>query len=569
LADTFSQPFLALTAQLPYGASSHWKNVLTCFYAVGNPILLLYSLTLTAVYRLWIRKEFQAILEEDPLVPDHFRKRAKAAQYILQNCHQVPIKVLQGDQGYLSSAVVLQENTPWWQRLQREIEQRRRPLTQSLGAQMFWVAVSQVFVWIATMQKAGDTSIGTGLASGLVLLWMLPVVWGTYEIGNFPNSNSIKDAIIESEGKFVLAGTTGALPMPPDLDQSKTAIVQRHSDSLQEYVPSVTKSVSANSLTNTDGSGIELPDLRNAQLPGRQYDSEIQSNHGDRLPLQFAWLSVQGDEVETGATMNYGRLHTSRVTASHIIDTFKVARRNMINRQSPKQSPLDQAQDLEAADRFWGTRDQVAKFCGQNIQPGALSVFKDSKRPGKPPASVVSIGAAIFALLVTWGSLGAGILVAYLTPTKGLGCFSGSILIYGLLSTVSFLLFWWTGRLSWSYCNQVENRTRNSVCKRFGGVLAILTRLCAKFIAFLNAIWEITWTLLAYSNIFGNCWCDTVYFDRGDTAYTTIFIGTSAISDVSRHIWYGGLFLSLIMCLVAFIFFSVSRESRSDRRQLG
>jgi hypothetical protein len=419
LADAFSQPFLALTAQLPYGASSGWKNVLTCFYAVGNPILLLYSLTLTVVYRLWIGKEFKAILEEDPLVPAHFRKRAKAAQYILQNCHQVPIEVLQGDQGYLSSAVVLRENTPWWQRLQREIEQRRRPLTQSLGAQMFWVAVSQVFVWIATMQKAGDTSIGTGLASGLVLLWMLPVVWGTYEVGNFPNSNSIKDAIIESEGKFVLAGATGALPMQPDLDQSKTAILQRHSDSLQEYVPSVTKYVSANSLTNTDGNGIEMPDLRNAQLPGRQPDSEIQSNHEDHLPLQFAWLSVQGDEVETGATMNYGRLHTSRVTASHIIDTFKDARRNMINRQSPRQSPLDQSQDLEAADRFWGTRDQVAKFCGQNIQPGALSVFKDSKRPGKPPASVVSIGAAIFALLVTWGSLGAGILVAYLKVEIG------------------------------------------------------------------------------------------------------------------------------------------------------
>jgi hypothetical protein len=269
--------------------------------------------------------------------------------------------------------------------------------------------------------------------------------------------------------------------------------------------------------------------------------------------------------------MNYARLHTSRVTVSHVIDAFKTARGKMIKGENPDQSQLSstsQARNLDSAERFWGTPDQIAKYCYRTTPPGSLPVFRYSKRPGEPPDGVVAAVAAIAALFVTWGSLGAGILVAYLTPTKGLGCFSGSILIYGLLSMLSFFLFWWTGELSWSYCHYYENGTKNTISTRFLGALAVLTRLCAKFIAVLSAIWEITTTILAYSNIWGNCWCDTVYVTRRNTAYTTIFIDDSGISDVSRHIWYGGLFMSLIVCGAALIFFSISRESRSDSRQV-
>jgi len=565
LADLYSKPFLALTAQLPYGASSTWKNVLSCLYAIGSPTLLLYSLTLTVVYRFWIRKEFKGLLEEHPLVPAHFRKRAKAAKYILQNCHHVPTKVLQGEDGYLSSAVVLGENTIWWQRLQHEIEQRRRPLTQSLGAQIFWVAVSQVFVWIATFQKAGDVTIGTGLSSGLMLLWMLPVVWGTYEVGNFPDSDAIKEAIANSEGKFVLAGATEAKPLPPALPQPKTAMLQRDSNSLTDYVRSVAER--ANSSTSTNGSRIPLSAVQPFNHLYREYQVPDRLSDNAKHAPQFLWLSIQGDEIETGATMNYARLHTSRVTASYIIDAFKSAREKMIRSKNPNGREAH-GPNLETLNRFWGTRDEIARYCDRNVHPGSLAVFKDSKRPNEPPDWAIAVLAAIVALCVTWGSLGAGILVAYLTPTKGLGCFSGSILLYGVLDTVSFFLFWGAGELSWSYCHYHENKRKISIIIKFKGALAVCTRLCAKFISILAAIWEVTSTILAYSNIWGNCWCDTVYFSRRDTAYTAIFIDTSMISDESRHFWYGGLFLSLILCAAAAIFFSISRESRSDSRQV-
>jgi len=465
--------------------------------------------------------------------------------------------------------VVLSENTAWWQRLQYEIEQRRRPMTQSLGAQIFWVAVSQLFVWIATFQQAGDETAGIGLSSGSALLWMLPVVWGTYEVGNFSDSDAIKDAIADCEEKFVLAGTIEAKPLPPALSQPRTALLQRDSDSLTSCALSVAERASPR--TNTNGSSTPLSDLSKARgqqitvesrFQNLDQESQISNNPSDNAKYspKFLWLSIQSDEMETGVTMNYARLRTARVTASYVIDAFKAAREKMMKGQNPN-GKVAEITNLDIPNRFWGNREEIARYCDMNVQPGSLPVFSSSKRPNEPPDGVIAALAVAVALCVTWGSLGAGILVAYLTPTKGLGCYSGSILVYGVLDMLSFFLFWWSGELSWSYCLGYENRKKISMAVRSKGALAVLTCQCAKLIAILSAIWEITSTILSYSNVWGNCWCDTVYFSRRDTAYTAIFISTAQISDESRHFWYGGAIFELDFVRgYCHIFFNITRE---------
>ena len=559
-------------------------------------MLLIYDLTMTVFYRLWVKNEFEPLLKREDAVPAHFRKRAKAAKYILQNCHHVPIKIIQGEHGYLSSAVVLKENTLWWQRVQSSTKQRRRPLTQSLGAQIFWVAVSQIFVWIASLQKPGDKFIGLGLSSGLVLLWMLPVVWGTYEVGNFPISSSINEAFKAGEEKFCLAGDTATKPRKPAQNQTRAAIAQRKLG--EPFDQSITDRIALSTMNGVlhpeqpvrppgpehlvdqpqpdptaDQPDLEQPPEQPSDEPDSERSEEGYSRH-------FLWFCVQGDEIETGVTMNYGRLHTSRVTAMYVIDAFKAAIENLKSGLNPDNttSPMSTPEEILALEddrRFWGTRAQVAEYCGLNLQPGSLPIFRESSQPGKLPPSVAAFIAALIALLVIWGALGAGILIAYQTPTTGLGCYSGSILIYGMLSTLSFVLFLWTSQLSSVYCRRLEQnpiKPRNTpVLKRLGmfslRALTVLTRLAAKSIAVISALWEITLTILAYSNIFSNCWCDTVYFSRGITAYTTIFIDTNNISDYSRHIWFGGLFLSLLCCTFIAIFFTVSREKEDDTDQ--
>jgi hypothetical protein len=518
---------------------------------------------MTLLYRIWIRKQFRAILKRSsnptrhtPL-PEHFRERARAARFILQNIHHVPIRVLQGDHGFLSSAVVLDENTHWWRQLEKEVRQRRRPMTQSLAAQIFWVVTAQIFVWAATFQKAGDTFTGLGLSTGMVLLWMLPVVWGTFTVGNFQASDSISDAVSASENHFVLAGDTMGPPQPPK-GREKSAISQRDPEELPLSVPSP-----------------DAPSPPEISPPARSF-----SNRPRRLPI-FWYRLVQGDEIETGVTMNHARIHTSRTAARHIIDAFRAAKRKIEEGEAPVSARAQR--DVQDPERYWGTRNDISQFCDCELT--ALPVFKDLRRKGEagePPLSLVAFGVALWAQVVTWGALGAGIFIAYQTPTVGLGCYSGSILIYGIASSASFFLFLFTSSLSWSYMNNLEDierkdnwlkRTLKSYglyCpsgphrKRIGRWLhrglCVTTRIGGKTIAICSAFWEILSTILTYSRVFGTCWCDTVFFSRRNTAYTTIFVDTSMISHVSRHVWMGGLFLTVILCLIAAILFSLKVE---------
>lgn len=546
---------------------------------------------MTVFYRLWVSNEFEPLLKREAVVPDHFRKRARAAKCILQNCHHVPIKITQGKYGCLSSAVVLKENTLWWQRVQCSIKQRRRPLTQSLGAQIFWVVVSQIFVWVASLQKPGDKFIGLGLSSGLVLLWMLPVVWGTYEVGNFPISSSINDAIAAGEGEFYIAGDTATRPRKPRKpaqNEPKTAIAQRELGyPFGQPITDIALSTRNGVLHAEQPVGQPGPEhLADQPQPGPTADQpDIEQRPDQRGSEQskegysqdFWWFSVQGDEIETGVTMNYARLHTSRVTAMYVIDAFKAAMANLKRGLNPGttrsfMSTPDEIHALGENGRFWGTPLQVAEYCGQNLQPSSLPVFRNSFRSGKLPPSVAASIAVLIAMSVIWGALGAEILIAYQTPTTGLGCYSGSILIYGVLSTWSFFLFLWTGQLSRVYCRRLEKNPiqpkKAPILKRLGMLslraLTVLTRLGAKSTAIISALWEITATILAYSNIFSNCWCDSVFFSRGTTAYTAIFIDTDTISDNSRHLWFGSLFLSLLLCSFIAVFFTVSREKEDD-----
>jgi hypothetical protein len=61
-------------------------------------------------------------------------------------------------------------------------------------------------------------------------------------------------------------------------------------------------------------------------------------------------------------------------------------------------------------------RDDLANFIGYRILLGAFA-----------------------AVVVQWGTTGAAIIIAYLTTVAGLGCRSGSYIIYGFLGTISWL----------------------------------------------------------------------------------------------------------------------------------
>src|SRR5579864_429847 len=93
--------------------------------AVGSPALITYSLTLTILNRFWVRQRFNDLVRrcQGRTVSERYggyEQRVRAAQYLLQEAQQVPLRASQ-ERGWLSSLIVSAENQDWWLRLRRSL----------------------------------------------------------------------------------------------------------------------------------------------------------------------------------------------------------------------------------------------------------------------------------------------------------------------------------------------------------------------------------------------------------------------------------------------------------------
>src|SRR3954447_9487012 len=94
------------------------------------------------------------------------------------------------------------------------------------------------------------------------------------------------------------------------------------------------------------------------------------------------------------------------------------------------------------------------------------------------------------------------------TPVVGLGCFSGSYLLYGLSATGTWLLLVLSSWLSQSQCCSASPPTSHLN-------LAVITRRLGKLLAIISALWVIVFSGLQFSNVFNSCWCNSCAVTRG------------------------------------------------------
>jgi hypothetical protein len=133
---------------------------------------------LTILNRYWIRNQFQELLERarDRAVNNKYRafhERVAAAQYLLQEAQQVPLRASQ-DQGWLSSLIVVPGNEEWWQNLKNRLAHSRRGVTVSLAFQL----LAAILAWIFTVSAAFKSSLGDGtqgldISSGSTWIWLV------------------------------------------------------------------------------------------------------------------------------------------------------------------------------------------------------------------------------------------------------------------------------------------------------------------------------------------------------------------------------------------------------------
>jgi hypothetical protein len=341
--------------------------------AVGSPALITYSLTLTILNRNWVRRIFESLVGQlDGLTNQskefrqQLRDRLLAAQYLIQESQQVPMRASQAN-GWLSSLIALDKNHAWWMRVKRDLKNSRRGYTFSLFAQIGMAFLAYTFT-IATALNSSPLGNSEGsqvllTAGGGVWIWMIPVILGWIMCGTQARARSITEAlndethpvfridesggVVKSEMQYGICSRSGLIPRPRLLDLPSTS-----------GTPAETGSGANNEIEVIDGTqvadggeminAIQIPNNSNTkEIPddGYFYEKRAMSNYtmpkpaasktdekhlGDVTSSDFemlkvqTWLgfSIEGDEALEGPIFNYARLFTFREFSSTIRKAF-------------------------------------------------------------------------------------------------------------------------------------------------------------------------------------------------------------------------------------------------------
>ncbi|KAJ7896519.1 hypothetical protein B0H13DRAFT_2522979 [Mycena leptocephala] len=157
---------------------------------------------------------------------------------------------------------------------------------------------------------------------------------------------------------------------------------------------------------------------------------------------------------------------------------------------------------------------------------------------------------SFFALLLTWGTVSAGMVIEFFTPTVGLACRSGSYLLYACASTVAWAMLVLSSILSFATHSESTHSRSSPLRER----AAIWLRRLGKLLAAVNATWIVLVCLFQFTGVYDTCWCNSSVLYLGKRAYS-VWILTPA--DIAAF-WYpvvGGTVLAsgVVIIFIAFV----------------
>ena len=284
-----------------------------------------------------------------------------------------------------------------------------------------------------------------------------------------------------------------------------------------------------------------------------QREQETEETHAVNLKQRNQILLY--DESCSPPIFNYTRIFSWSRCVDKVANTFaaaagRAARRIPVNLSvewragEAHQDPL-----VIHPDNRMGTQSQIFDYCISSKNARNARLLETISR---------IVVASCLALILQWCTVGASAFVAWHTPTTGLGCYSGSYLLYGVASTsVWFFLVLSSilGHLSFGE-QTVESKVipmatdihllrvqpRHPVA-----ILAIVLNSCGKVLAILNAAWIICLSILQISNIYQNCYCSATVIGRGvDRAYVQLVQTDQSLSDLT-NLWKLGVCVSTLV----------------------
>ncbi|KAJ7136661.1 hypothetical protein C8R44DRAFT_868787 [Mycena epipterygia] len=619
---TWLLPWVALIAQLPFEASG-WMDLLSGFLCVGSPVLAAYSLALTAFNRRHISHKFRQLrnrAKQDTHDQYHYMvQRVDAAAFILQEAQQCPMRANQRN-GELARLIVLngEHIDNFWQTAAKDLKNTRRGFTYSFLAQgknyqdansdteeppiVLLAFLTYLISFITAVHDSlGSPDVGLQFASSTVWSWMFPIVFGYIGVGSQYEAGSIEDALTGNrimpdpdaagEVQYVYqkglcpnadlytplthldphppttpaaaASHTGPVARTPNRSSMEDAILL----SDRSGVPSSSNYASTSQLALhtlsvhddhdtqplldppapppmvSDHDDHSTQPLSHPQAPPTSTTSDLDDDSTQPLLHPPTWwgFDVRGDERREGPIFTYARIFTSFACTEHVGRGFAVSIEKF-----RKRAPIPEG------------AEEAANSCGFQPREDLPAFTPWSQIP--TPAIQHMFGATIVALFLQWGSTGAAIYVAYNTPVVGLGCRSGSYLIYGIAATLSWAMLVFSHLVSHAFMQRFEQdpeHPRKGVIP-MGALagLAVITRFTGQAIAVSNALWLIVSSVLEDIGTFHTCWCETDAFQYGANGWAAVFKGAVDFRATATGIWIGGFMLSLAVSVIVSGFFA-------------
>ena len=497
-------PWLALVSQLPFGAESRIDNLISgeplvarislldqfltyhhpsVALTVGSPTLAAFSLAITALNTRWAHDRFSAIK-----YPNH-ENAARALIYL----QQVPLRLTTRG-GLLASLIVLPENDDWWECFVDRLEQTYI-WTIAAATSIAWVIIAFVFTIVDSLMNLGSNVNSNGQGVGTLWLWLIPIIVGWLWIP-VCSYEKLKAAIDKAND---IAYVAAPEPLP------------------------------------------QIGETPKVDPPSRVLDV----SHMQGVRMYSKKKVFTQDAARAAPVFNYARIWEWSSAVEMVAQAFESADR-MAKRHAPVNFRngwiyTEEKRVTHHRGNRAGSIEQVQAYCGFPI--------RGNEEPTPPMPSGVwkrIFVASIFALGLQWSTTSSAAIIVIFTPTTGLGCRSGSYILYGIVSTMIWLTMLLSSYLA--HCAKVKHDRGDpsrsglnsaNLAKR----LATFLRRASTFAAVCNTLSIILACVFQFSDFYSTCYCNSSVLGRG-AEYAFNIIAPGYDYDGTRAAWIGGITLA-------------------------
>ena len=405
--------------------------------------------------------------------------------------------------------------------------------TISAASSIAWVLIAFAFTIFDSFTNLGRNLNSNGQAVGMLWLWLVPIVvgWLWAPVSSY---DKIIAAINRANDKAFVA----AHDPPPQTNGPRSTTP--FSIGPLSIPPSITGS-SNNHPSDDHPSGAD-------PAPGDKPPNSPRLASRDSTKRAFMIYGKKKvftqDAVRAAPVFNYARIWEWSSTVEMIAQAFENAD-DQANNNTPVADETDWVKTPRGRkgiheDNRVGFVGEVHAYCG---------FFRTDEEPPRCLPSGMwkrMMVASVLALGLHWATTNSAAITLIFTPTIGLGCRSGTYILYGCLSTLIWLMLMLSSYLA--HLAKVRHDRGNLSRFRFNSVtiargFANFLRRLAVFGAFSNTFCIILAGVFQFSDFYSTCYCDSSVLGRGvQNAYVIIAPGYDFVPV--RKAWIGALALA-------------------------